>query len=231
LTGLRHGGRKRAPAVSGAGAALASAISAGAPQASVTSAGGVITLKGAETQTAKGVKLAAGAYVFRRTAGDGFATFTVNDGAGSPVYVNMLDAFTETFLLIVDGNPVKPGDFAIEIDGTGAWTVTLTKAVGEGAAALPAVLAGAERTTVVSKPFKAVAGTLNISYSYKGEPTGTGTLTICDVATGKALPMTKMMYAGNASGGFTVPVAAAGVYIAQTLFPLKSGGGEVKIAQ
>ena len=43
--------------------------------------------------------------------------------------------------------------------------------------------------------------------------------------------MTNMMSAGNTSGGWTMTLPEAGVYIAQTIFPLASGGGEVKLSQ
>jgi hypothetical protein len=112
-----------------------------------------------------------------------------------------------------------------------ALTVTVTKVDSSAAVARPQVLAGAEMTDAVSQPFKAAAGNLVMSYIYKNKPTGTGTLTICDVVTGKTLPMREMMYAGKISGGWKVSVPAAGVYIASASFPLASGGGEVKLAQ
>ena len=113
----------------------------------------------------------------------------------------------------------------------GGWAMTLTKVEAAGAEALPQVLAGTERETVVSKPFKAAAGILTMTYKYKSKSKGTGTLTVVDVATGKTVPMRQMMSAGKDGGGFDLQLPAAGVYIAQTAFPLASGGGEVKLSQ
>lgn len=206
-------------------------LSAGSPQATVSTAAGVISIKGNETQTTAPAKFAAGAYVVRRTAGEGFMSIAVKDTAGNILFTTFFSNPAGTFLLIVGSEMVKAGDLIFEIMGTAAWTVTLTKAEASGAVALPQVLSAAEMTNAVSKPFKAAAGTLTISYTYKSVPKGTGTLTVCDIATGKTLPMREMMYAGKISGGFSVPVASAGIYIAQAGFPLGSGGGEVKIVQ
>lgn len=115
--------------------------------------------------------------------------------------------------------------------GMGAWTVTATKVEASAAAALPQVLSGSEMTVAVSQPFKAAAGNLVMSYTYKNKPKGTGTLTVCDVVTGKTLPMREMMYAGKIPGGWNLTVPAAGIYIASASFPLASGGGELKLTQ
>lgn len=205
--------------------------SAAAQKAALSTAGGVITLKGTETQTSPTVNISGGVYIVRRVAGEGFMSITVKDLADNILHMTILQNQAGTYLLIVDGNPLKPGDVLFEIMGLGAWTVTVTKVDGSAAVALPQVLSGAEMTDAVSQPFKAAAGNLVMSYIYKNKPTGTGTLTICDVVTGKTLPMREMMYAGKISGGWSVPVPAAGVYIASASFPLASGGGEVKLSQ
>jgi hypothetical protein len=205
--------------------------SAVAQQAALSTAGGVITLKGTENQTSPTVKISGGVYVVRRVAGEGFMSITVKDPADNILHATFFNDPNGTYLLIVDGNPIKPGDVLFEIMGMGAWTVTVTKVEASGGVALPQVLSGAEMTDAVSQPFKAAAGDLVMSYTYKNTPKGTGTLTICDVVTGKNLPMREMMYAGKISGGWNVQVPAAGVYIASASFPLASGGGEVKLSQ
>lgn len=53
---------------------------------------------------------------------------------------------------------------------------------------------------------------------------------VLDVATGRSLD-TGLIYAGRESGSLEVVIPTAGVYIAQTGFPLASGGGEVKLGQ
>ena len=205
--------------------------SAAAQKAALSTAGSVITLKGTETRISPTVKISGGVYVIRRAAGEGFMSITVKDLADNILHTAILNNPAGTYLLLVDGNPLKPGDVLFEIMGLGAWAVTVTKADGSAAVGLPQVLAGAEMTDAVSQPFKAAAGKLVMSYIYKNKPTGTGTLTICDVVTGKTLPMREMMSAGKISGGWSVPVPAAGVYIASASFPLASGGGEVKLSQ
>jgi hypothetical protein len=194
-----------------------------------SASGEVITLKGTDKQTTPGT-LSAGAYIVRLTAGS-FLSFTVKSKANEVLYVDIFNEGAPSNLLIVGGQLFKPGDVVFELDGMDAWTVTLTKVEAAGAVALPQVLAGAERAVVISKPFKAAAGNLVMSYTYKTPPRGTGTLTICNVATGKTVPMSQMMSATKASGGWTMTVSEAGVYVASTIFPLASGGGEVKLSQ
>jgi hypothetical protein len=212
-------------------AALLGALPADSGQKSAASvSGNVITLKGTEKQTATG-NLSAGAYILRRAAGEGFLSVTIKDKADAVLYTNFFSDLSNTNLVIVGNELFKPGDVVFEVDGINPWTVTITKAEASAAVALPQVLSGAERAVVVSQPFKALAGNLVMSYTYKAAPKGTGTLTICNIATGKTVPMSKMMYAGKTSGGWTMTLPEAGVYIAETTFPLASGGGEVKLSQ
>jgi hypothetical protein len=205
--------------------------SAAAQKAALSTAGAVITIKGADTQTSPTVKISEGVYVVSRIAGEGYINITIKDPADEIIHMMYFNSPKGTYLLIVNNDPVKPGDVVFEVMGEGAWTLTVTKVDGSSAIALPQVLSGAELTSAVSQPFKAAAGNLVMSYTYKSEPTGTGTLTICDVVTGKTIPMSKMMYAGQISGGWTMTIKAAGVYIAETTFPKASGGGEVKLSQ
>jgi hypothetical protein len=212
-------------------AALAAGVAAASGQKSAGSAAGnVITLTGTEKKTAP-ANLSGGAYILRRTAGEGFLSITIQDKAGAPLYTNFLNDLVSADLVVVGGGLIKPGDVVIEVDGMSAWTVTLTKVEAPGAVALPQVLAGAERAVVICKPFKASAGSLVMSYTYKAAPKGTGTLTICNIATGQTVPMSQMMTAHKVSGGWTMTLPEAGVYVAQTIFPLASGGGEVKLSQ
>jgi hypothetical protein len=212
--------------------ATAGYLSSAADQkAALSTVGGVITIKGTDTQTSPTVKIVEGVYIVSRIAGEGYMNITVKDPADEIIHMMYFNIPNGTYLLIVNSNPVKPGDVVFEVMGEGAWTVTVIKADGSSAVALPQVLSGAELISAVSKPFKAAAGNLAMSYTYKSAPEGTGTLTICDVVTGKTLPMSKMMYAGQISGGWNMTIPAAGVYIAETTFPKASGGGEVKLSQ
>jgi hypothetical protein len=210
--------------------ALPSGTPARSSQAALAISDNVMTLKGAETQNSSAIKFAAGVYIIARTSGEGFISFTVKDKADEPVHSTFFNEAKGAYLLPINENPVKAGEYALEIMGTGAWTVTVARAQAGGASALPLIVSGAEMTQAVSKPFRAAAGKLAVTYVYKNANQGTGTLSIYDVATGKALPG-GLMYAGQKSGTLEVPVPAAGVYIAQTGFPLASGGGEVKIIQ
>lgn len=200
------------------------------PQAAVSTAGGVITVKGTDAQLTPALKLAIGAYVIGRTAGEGFMSISVKDKADNIVQTAILNEAKGSYLLPVDENVVKQGDLVFDIMGMGAWTVTIVKPDPATAAALPQILTGPEMTDAVSKPFKAAAGKLTVSYAYKAKPKGTGMLIVLELATGRSLN-TDFMYAGRESGGFEVVVPTAGVYIAQTGFPLASGGGEVKLGQ
>ena len=206
-------------------------IAAGGQQASVSTSGGVITIKGNETQKAAGIKLVEGVYVVRRTAGEGYIGITVNAADGTFVDGTFFNDPNGTYMLAVMSHFIKPGGVIFEIKAYESWTLTVTKAEAAGAVALPQVLSSAEMTSAVSKPFKASAGKLTVSYTYKNGPKGVGGISICEIATGMPLPVTSFMPAGKTSGSFTVDVAAAGIYVAQTNFPLGSGGGEIKIAQ
>jgi hypothetical protein len=199
-------------------------------QAAVSTAGNVITVKGTAAQSTSPLKLAAGAYVVGRTAGEGFMSITVKDKAGNIVHTTFFNDARGSYLLHVDENVLKQGDLIFEIMGMGAWAVTIVKPDMATAATLPQTLTGPEMTQAVSKPFKAAAGKLTVSYAYKAKPTGTGTLWIVEIATGRSLNP-GYMYAGRESGGFEIVIPTAGVYIAQTGFPLGSGGGEVKLGQ
>lgn len=211
--------------------AMGLSISAADQQATVSLSGGVITIKGNESQSATGIKLAEGVYVVRRTAGEGYIGITVKASDESLIHATFFEAPTGTYMLAVMNHYIKPGGVIFEIQAYEPWTLTITKAEAAQTATLPQVLSSAERASAVSKPFKASAGKLTVSYTYKSGPKGVGTISICDIAKGMPLPVTSFMPAGKTSGSFTVAVATAGIYIAQTDFPLGSGGGEVKIAQ
>lgn len=200
------------------------------PQAAVSTAGGVLTVKGTDAQSTPALKLAIGAYVIGRTAGEGFMSINVKDKADNIVHTAIFNEARGSYLLPVDDNIVKQGDLVFEIMGTGAWTVIIAKPDPATAVSLPQTLTGPEMTDAVSKPFKAAAGKLTVSYAYKAKPKGTGTLIVLEVATGRSLD-TGFIYAGRESGSLEVVIPTAGVYIAQTGFPLASGGGEVKLGQ
>jgi hypothetical protein len=199
-------------------------------QAAVSTAGGVITVKGTDAQSTPALKLAIGAYVIGRTAGEGFMSISVKDKADNIVHTAILNEAKGSYLLPVDDTVAKQGDLVFEIMGTGAWTVTIAKPDPATAVSLPQNMTGPEMTDAVSKPFKAAAGKLAVSYAYKAKPKGAGSLIILEVATGLSLD-TGFIYAGRESGSLEVVIPAAGVYIAQTGFPLASGGGEVKLGR
>jgi hypothetical protein len=204
--------------------AASSGLSAGVPQGSP----GVISLKGGDTLVKQAAKIAAGVYLVTSSPDTTFVSLTLTQN-GAPAWVNIFSQ-SESDLIVVDGNTIKAGDATFEGDGVDTWALTIAKVDGSGAGAVPVVLTAAEMKNAISKPFKAAAGDLNVTYAYKAEPRGTGTLLIGDVATGKLL-RTGMMTAGKSAGTLTVAVPAAGTFIAMTRFPLGSGGGEVKIAQ
>lgn len=200
--------------------------------AAASAAGNVITLTGTGAKTVPG-NLSAGVYFLRGKGGDGFLSITIKDKADEVLYINVISDPAATKLVAVGDESFKPGDVIFEIDAMGPWTLTMTKADVSAAVALPQVLAGAEMADVISQPFKAAAGNLTVSYTYKAEPTGTGTLVIWNIGTGKSVPMTmaQMMYAPKTSGGWTMTLPETGVYIGRTTFPKGSAGGEVKLSQ
>jgi hypothetical protein len=200
-------------------------------KAAVSTSGGVITLKGTDDQNSPSVAMAQGAYIVRRTAGEGFISITLKDKADEIVHGTFFNEPNGSYLLVVGGDLFKPGDVVFEIITMGSWTLTVTKVDPSKSVSLPQVISGVEMETAISQPFKAVAGELVMTYAYKSEPEGTGMLTICDVVTGKTIPMNQMMSAGNISGGWNMTIPSAGVYIAETTFPKASGGGEVKLSQ
>jgi len=220
-----------------AACAVLAAASAGYPtsaagqKAGLSTAGGVITLKGTENQNSPTVNMSQGAYIVRRTSGEGFMSITVKGGADKTYHTTFFSDPNGAYLLIAGSALFPPGDVFFEVIGMDAWTVTITKVDPATAVALPQTLAGAEMKNSISQPFQAAAGELVMTYAYKSAPKGTGTLTICDVVTGKTIPMKQMMYAGKISGGWNMTIPAAGVYIAEATFPRASGGGEVKLTQ
>lgn len=197
-----------------------------------SAADNVITMAGTDAKTVPS-NLSAGVYYLRGTGGGGFLSVSIKDKANADLYTNVISDPASTNLIIVGGEDFNPGDVVFEIDAMGPWTVTVTKAEASAAVALPQVLVGAELKEVISQPFKAAAGNLVVSYTYKAPPEGTGTLMIWNIATGKVIPMTmaQMMYAPKTSGGWTVTLPEAGIYIAQTSFPKASASGEVKLSQ
>ncbi len=203
----------------------------GPNSAAASAAGNVITLTGTDSKTVPG-NLSAGVYFLRGKGGDGFLSLTIKDKADEVLYIDVISDPAATKLVAVGDEGFKPGDVIFEIDAMGPWTLTITKADVSAATALPQVLAGAEMADVISQPFKA-GGNLTVSYTYKAEPTGTGTLVIWNVGTGKSVPMTmaQMMYAPKTSGGWTMTLPETGVYIGRTTFPKGSAGGEVKLSQ
>jgi len=220
-----------------AACAVLAAASAGNPmspagqKAALSTAGGVITLKGTENQNSPTVNMSQGAYIVRRTSGEGFMSITVKGPEDKIFHTTFFSDPNGAYLLIVGSALFPPGDVFFEVIGMGSWTLTLTKVDPSTAVALPLVITGAEMKSALSQPFKAVPGELVMTYVYKNAPKGTGTLTICDVVTGKTIPIKQMMYAGKISGGWNMTIPAAGIYIAETTFPKASGGGEVKLTQ
>jgi hypothetical protein len=190
---------------------------------------GIIILKGTDKPVTQPVKLSPGAYVLTRTAGSGFLSVSLKQNNQSP-YVQFVNDLNESDLIIVGDQMLKAGGATLVGEGQSAWTIAFSRVEATGAGTLPLMMTGAEKKATLSKPFKATAGTITVAYAYKAAPKGTGTVRIVDVATGRPLP-TKMITAGRASGTFTVPVPAAGTFIAATRFPLASGGGEVRISQ
>ena len=214
--------------------ALAGALwgGAGTPAAvgGVAISGSTTTITGTGQATHE-LEFARGVYAVTWSTPGTVMSVSVSDAADDVVTVFGLGGPKGSELFAVDGETVKPGKLKMEAGSMEAWTVTIVKLGTAGAGALPQTLSGAVLESAISKAFKAGAGPLKVAYAYKSEPKGTGTLRICDVATGKNMPVDHVMFAGNASGEFEVNVPAAGVYVACATFPLGSNGGEVSLKQ
>jgi hypothetical protein len=185
---------------------------------------------GANDQVSPAIRFDTGAYVFTWTGTGGFVGITLTDAGDNTLNVLAVSGANGHDLFSVDNDQVKAGDIKLQVTSDAAWTVKIEKVDGSSSAALPQVLTAEEMKDAISPPVRLEAGTLTVSYTYKAAPKGTGTIQICDVATGKRLNG-GLMYAGKVSGTLEIKVPSAGVYIARTTFPLASGGGEVKIAQ
>ncbi len=192
---------------------------------------GTLSFKGGDGEIKVPTTLQAGVYVITHTGGGALVSVSFRQG-DSPVYTTMFNEPNETDIMAVQagGQMAKPGPATFEGDGMEAYTVTFTRAETLPLGALPVVLSAPEMKAALSKPFKVAAGTLTVTYKYKAEPKGTGTLGIFEVTTGKALP-TKFMSAHRIGDTYTMTVDKPGTYIAFTRFPLASNGGEVKISQ
>ena len=203
----------------------------------VTEAAGGVAVSGNTTtitgtgEATREIELATGVYTVTWSTSAELMSVSLNDSAGEAITVFGLGGPKGAELFAIDGEAVKPGKMKLEVESTAAWTVTIVKAVAAGAVALPQTLTGPALGTVISKAFKADAGTLKVAYTYKSEPKGTGSLRMYDAATGKNVAVDAVMYAGNAAGELEVRVPAAGVYVASTTFPLGSGGGDVRLKQ
>ncbi len=200
------------------------------PAASVTTAGPVTTIAGASDQAAPAMHFGPGAYVFTWTGTGAFVGVSIADPDDRPVAVLALGGATGQDLFTVNDD-VKAGNLTVRVSSDAAWTVRVEKVQATSVTPLPQTLVAEELRSAVSQPFKLEVGKpVNVTYTYKGTPKGTGTIRIVEITTGKHLNG-GLMYAGKQSGTLEMQVAAAGVYIAETTFPLASGGGAVKIAQ
>jgi hypothetical protein len=209
----------------------AAAPEAKAAAASVTTAGPVTTIAGASDQAAPPMHFGTGAYIFTWTGTGAFVGVSVDDSNDKPVAVLSLAGPNGQDLFAVNDDDVKPGDLKVKVSSDAAWTLKIEKVQASSATPLPQTLTADELKIAVSQPFKLEAGKpLLVNYTYKSTPKGTGTIQVVDVTTGKRLNG-GLMYAGKQSDTLEMQVAAGGVYIARTTFPLASGGGDVKIAQ
>jgi hypothetical protein len=202
-----------------------------AGKAAVSTSGNVTTISGEKDQPIPPIKFEQGSYVFNWDCKGSRMTLVLNssgENAAGVMSINELQNGCQLFA--VDNALVKPGELTFAVTSDGSWTIKVTKQTSEGAAELPQTLSANELKSVVSKPFAAKTGKIKIKYAYKGLPKGTGTLRLCDVKTGAAVP-SGMIFAGKASGEIEMDIPATGIYIAQTTFPLASGGGDVTLSQ
>ena len=82
-----------------------------AQKAALSTAGGVITLKGTETQTSPTVKISEGVYIVRRVAGEGFMSISVKSPADEILHTAVFNNPAGTYLLIADSNPLNRATF------------------------------------------------------------------------------------------------------------------------
>jgi hypothetical protein len=212
-------------------AILAGAASAQTGKATVATKENVTTVSGDKDQESSPIKFEIGTYVFNWSCKGSALGLVLNDPNGDTAGVILIsEPQSGMELFPVDNDSVKPGSLTLVMTSDGPWTITITKQDAATQTELPLTLSGAELKSVISKPFKAKAGKIKVKYAYKTAPEGTGTLRICNTATGAGL-LTDVMWAGKAAGEFEVSVPAAGAFISQTTFPLASGGGDVTLSQ
>ena len=196
---------------------------------SVAVSGKVTTVTGAGDQVSAPIRFDAGTYLFNWTGTGAFVGITLTDTSDSTVNVFALGGANAQDIFSVDNEQVKAGDIKLQVSSDGGWTVKIEKVDPSSPAPLPQVLTGEELKSAISQPFKLAAGAVNVTYTFKSTPKGTGTLQVCDVNTGKRVG--GLMYAGNESGTVDLKAPAAGVYMVRASFPLGSGGGEVRVSQ
>jgi len=205
--------------LNGPGAITLTPTPAPTTPAGVWSSGDTTTITGYKSQTATGIQLNQGVYVVQSSTSDGTAlTATLVDSSYNDINLLSAGSTSGNKLIVVDNSAIYAGQASLDVTSDGHWTVTLTKQEFSSAASLPQSMTGSSSSEMVSTPFTASSGNLDISYTMSTAPGQDVYVNIYNVENGQTFYVFPMK-ANSQEGQITATVPTDGVYIAEVDLP------------
>jgi hypothetical protein len=202
----------------------------GVARPTVIASGGLTTAGGSEDQIIKGIKLGEGVYAVNWSGSGTFVSFSLTDINGNGGADIPKGRTSGERLLIVDDSTVLPGDFTLMVASDSDWVINIFRPDTSTPSLLPLAVSCGEPDGAVTKPFRAHAGDLKISYTLSRTPYGTGHVDVYDVNTGRSF-YTRPITDGAVAGQSIAIVPADGVYIAQVTLPEGASYADITISQ
>lgn len=202
----------------------------GVARPTVIASGGVTTARGSGNQLIKGIRLGEGVYTINWSGSGTFASFSLTDIDGNGGADISKGRMSGEKLFIVDGDTMLPGDLTLMVASDSDWIINISRPDTSSPSPLPLAVSCSEQDGAVTKPFRAYAGDLKISYTLSRTPYGTGHVDVYDANTGRSFytrPITDSAVAGQS----IAIVPADGVYIARVTLPEGASYGDITISQ
>lgn len=147
---------------------MTSSPTPGIPLPTVTVMGGVTTVKGSEDQLARGIRLREGVYTIKWSGSGTYVSFSLTDIDGNGGGDISKGRASGERLFIVDSSSVLPGNFTLMAISDSDWAVSIARPDTSSPSTLPLFVSCSELDGAVTKPFRAHAGNIKISYASPG---------------------------------------------------------------
>jgi len=196
----------------------------------VIASGGVTVARGSGDQLIKGIRLGEGVYTVNWSGSGTFVSLSLTDMDGNGGADISKGRISGEKLLTVDGSTVLSGEFTLMVASDSDWVINISRPDTSSPSSLPQVVSCGELDGAVTRPFRAHAGIIRISYTLSRMPYGTGHVDIYEVSTGRPF-YTRPITGGATVGQSTAEAPSDGVYIAQVTLPEGASYGDITISQ